>query len=81
MEGGNQQSTGNLKVRKRYISSNFEPRYKVIGGNLSRINSGTQSWDEGILNFMDSRPSVLTAYILLLQNHKRTSTSGTIERH
>lgn len=26
----------------QFISSNFEPCYKVVRGNLTRINSGTQ---------------------------------------
>lgn len=42
---------GQFKSEKRracqFISSNFGPCYKVIGGNLTRINSGTQFWDEG----------------------------------
>lgn len=73
----------NFRVKKRQcqlISSDFET-YRVIEGNLPGINSGAQSRDREVLCFTDSRPSVLPAYVLLLQNHKRISTSGTIERH
>lgn len=63
------------------MRSHSDPYYRVIGGNLPGIKGGAQSKDEELSCFMDSRPSALPAYILLLQNHKRASTSGTIERH
>lgn len=74
----------NFRVKRHYASfyrGNCEPYNRGEGGTRPGGNSGSQSRDEEVLCFRDSGPSVLPAYILLLQTHKCTSTSGTIERH
>lgn len=53
----NQSFIDHLRVKKQkrkyfsicqFISSNSEACYEVIGGNLTRINSGTQCWDRQV---------------------------------